>query len=77
MSRDKLNYSIAVQVTDEELERSKLRVKALKRKYGVTRTEVLKMIIVDYLDDEDIIKVLMTKGNLKKKPLRCRKLKKF
>ena len=77
MSSKNVRYAIGIQVNDEEKERARKKTLSLKKKYGVTRNEVLKMIIVDFLDDEDIIETLITKGGLKKKPLRCRKIKKF
>ncbi len=73
MQAKKSIYAIGVQVTEEEKKRAKRKTLDLKKKYGVTRNEVLKMIIVDFLDDKDIIEILKLKGKLKTKVINYRK----
>ena len=72
---DKQRYSIGIYFTPEEIKLMKVKTRALKAKYGYSRNDVLRAVLVSLLDDEHLINLAQKKGGLRNKNIKYNRSK--
>ncbi|UCM99189.1 hypothetical protein LCX93_06495 [Sulfurimonas sp. SWIR-19] len=72
---DKKRYSIGIFFTPEEIKLMKIKTRDLKAKYGYSRNDILRAVLVHLLDDEHLINLAQRKGGLRNKNISYRRHK--
>ena len=72
---DRIRHSIGMHINDEELRVMKAQLKELKRKFGYSRNDVLKVVCMNLLSDDEFIEFVQVKGGLKVKEVKSRRQK--
>jgi len=72
---DRERYSIGIYFTPEEIKLMKFKTRDLKAKYGYSRNEVLRAVLVHLLDDEHLISLAQKKGGLRNKNIKYKRRK--